>query len=193
MEEKIIISGVGGQGVLTLAKLIGEIGLVKGLKVNVAEVHGLAQRGGSLMASVKISRSILAPTVGIGTADKLIGLELIEGARYINYLKVGGVAVLNDYIIEPPLSKPIDRRRLLDALRGLPFKIYLVSAHSIAKSLGEIRVVNTVMLGAFSRLERTWFNWGEAIKALGRVFKGRALELNIKAFRLGREAPLKPL
>lgn len=193
MKEGIIISGVGGQGVLTLARLIGEIALMKGFNVRVAEVHGLAQRGGSLMASVKLGRSILAPTVGLGTADKLLGLELIEGIRYLNYLKEGGIAIINDYLIEPPLSKPLDRRKLIDQLRGLPFKIYLVNAYSIARSLGDVRVVNMVMLGAYSKLKDTWFNWSEAVKVLKRVFKGKLLELNIKAFRMGKEAPLKSL
>ena len=103
MRYQIILTGVGGQGLISMGRILGEVLLERGFKVRVAEVHGLAQRGGSVIVHVKYGDEDLSPTIPRGNADLIISLELLEAARNISYLRRGGTLIVNGLIL-PPLS-----------------------------------------------------------------------------------------
>lgn len=151
----IIVAGVGGQGVLTLARIIGEAAMEKGLDVLVAETHGLSQRGGSVVVHVRIGSE--APLMPAGRGDLLIGLELMEALRYAAFLREGGEMVVDDILIPPPATRAPRREELKESISSLPVTSKIIEATAIASKLGDHRAANVVLLGysiAATRLGR---------------------------------------
>lgn len=176
----IIIAGVGGQGVLTLARLIGEAAVERGLNALVAETHGLSQRGGSVVVHVRIGYE--APLVPVGGGDLLIGLELIESLRYAPYMKEGGEAVVDDVLIPPPAVRSPPKEEVLRSLFSLPIKARVIEATRLATDLGDHRAANVVMLGYAIAATRL----GEAIDIKAAESAVAALgEISIRALRAG--------
>jgi indolepyruvate ferredoxin oxidoreductase beta subunit len=181
----ILIAGVGGQGVLTLSRIIGEASLASGLNVLVAETHGLSQRGGAVVVHVRIG-DVDSPLVPLGEADLMIGLELLEVVRNIGYMRRGGFIVADRLIIPPsiPDVKTPSLDNVIEALRGLDVRLTVTPASEVAEKLGDVRVANVYLLGQAISVTKLGSIIG--FDSVVKVLRGLPnLELNLKAFKLG--------
>jgi len=151
MATSIVVVGVGGQGVLTLAKWIGEAAMTEGYDVRIAEIHGMSQRGGSVEVHVRFGREVYAPIVEEGGADFVIALEAVEALRAFRYLKPGGVLVVNRRVIQPP-GRWYDLGEVIEAIRTSWPKTYIAPCYDVALGLGSALYENSVMLGFVSQL-----------------------------------------
>ncbi|MEM1646619.1 MAG: indolepyruvate oxidoreductase subunit beta [Ignisphaera sp.] len=148
MKLEILISGVGGQGIITLGTVIGELCIKRGVNVVTAETHGMAQRMGSVEMFVRIG-DVRAPLIPIGSADYIVALEMIESLRALKYLRKCGWLLVSDIYLPPSNSGKIPSRKdIVEALSMLPINFVLVEVEDIVKKLKDPRVVNMVMLGA---------------------------------------------
>ena len=188
MAEKIdiILSGVGGQGALSVGAIVSMAAMKEGFKVRQSEVHGMAQRGGAVLAHLRISSGIIeCDLIPRGGADVVLSMEPLESLRYLEYLKPEGALVTAD---EPVLNIPDypDLDKVHQAVRDLP-NSNLVDAKTLAKEAGAARAVNMVLVGALSlNLPLKPESIEEAIRDKF-TSKGEAVvETNLKAFRLGR-------
>lgn len=189
-----LLVGVGGQGTLLASNVLADVGLRAGYQVKKSEVHGMAQRGGSVSSHVRWGEAVYSPLIGVGEVDILIAFERLEALRYVNLLRPGGKVLVNDYAIVPVSVTAGDAvypstAEVVDTLKQATPEVVLVDGIAIAEALGNPRVNNVVILGALS----AWLDveaaiWEEAIA--GRV-PPRFKELNIEAFRRGRSETLK--
>jgi indolepyruvate ferredoxin oxidoreductase beta subunit len=183
--KSILICGVGGQGTLLMSKTL-TAGLVQaGYDVKMSEVHGMAQRGGSVSTQVRYGEKIYSPIIGRGEADVLVAFEKLEGARYSNLLKIGGTALINDYEVMPlPVSSGTVAypENIYDEMKRV-FDLRDIPASDIAKSLGNIRCTNIVLLGALVRaFSLESIDWNAA---LTESVPPKVLALNLAAFEAG--------
>lgn len=185
MRKDIILSGVGGQGILSIAAVIGEAALNEGLHIKQAEVHGMSQRGGDVHSNLRISSlPIFSDLISKGTADVIISLEPMEALRYLPYLSKEGWIVANSAPFVNIPNYP-NHDELLEELAALPHVI-LLDIDAIAKAEGVARAANIVLLGAAAViLELDYDTLEEAIrKIFGR--KGeKVVEMNLKALEIG--------
>ena len=184
MVYNIVFVGVGGQGIITLAKLIASALTKSGVNALIAETHGLSQRGGSVIVHMRVGDAN-APLVPLEGADLLVGLEMIEAVRYLSYLKRDGVKVVNDYIIRPavPNVKVPDRKELIDKLESIGEKLYLLPATEKALEIGDALYTNIVILGFLTSLNLIP---GLEYDFVIDVVKGlRNPDKNLKAFESG--------
>ncbi len=182
-----VIVGVGGQGTLLASKILGHIALEEGCDVKVSEVHGMAQRGGSVITHVRVGEKVFAPLVSVGCADYLLAFEELEAARAAYFLKPGGALIVNTQRILPmpvitgaakypeePLcpTEDVCRMQRLDAL-------------AIAERCGSQRAVNLVLLGALSK----HLPWEKEVwhKAIAACVPPKTLDINIAAFDAGAQ------
>ena len=152
MTTNIVFSGVGGQGIVVASDIFCEAALINGLDVAKAEVHGMAQRGGSIVAHVRVGEKIQAPLIETGTADIILGFEMLEAARVLPMLKENGVIILNTKYIPPSTSassSTLDHERVLQMIKSRTNNVYEINGINIANKLGNILVVNTVLLEHF--------------------------------------------
>jgi len=183
--------GVGGQGILTASDIAASVGLAAGFGAKKSEVHGFSQRGGVVESHVRWGRRVGAPTAEKGTVDYLIALELLESARWIDWLRPGGALLINRQRIAPMTVTVGDQiypadEKVLEFVRASTDDVTFIDGLAIAEDLGNTRMVNTVVLGALaSRLDVDEETWLSVIEA--RV-PPKYAELNRKAFRRGREA-----
>jgi indolepyruvate ferredoxin oxidoreductase beta subunit len=192
MKLDLVFSGIGGQGVVVLSDIFCEAALLDGFDVAKAEVHGMAQRGGSIVAYVRIGYKVEAPLIERGKADVILGFEMLETARVLPMLKKGGTVVVNTKYIPPNCAvqgsagfkKPED---LIGMIRKKAFKVHEVDGVGIATKLGNVLVVNTVLLGALSALPENPVKPDSYKKAVAARFKEKYVDLNLKAFQKGRE------
>jgi len=187
----LLFVGVGGQGVLTASDIAAQVGLDLGLDAKKSEVHGFAQRGGVVESHVRWAPRVGAPTCEKGTVDGLVSFELLEAARWLDWLKPGGVVVVNRQRITP-MSVSVgdavypDEPAILEALRTRASKVIAVDALPLAEQAGNPRTANTILLAALSTLLDTDpAVWEKAI--LNRV-PAKYADVNKAAFRLGQEA-----
>lgn len=188
MKKNVMIVGVGGQGSLLASKLLGNVVMSAGYDVKVSEVHGMSQRGGSVVTYVKYSdEKVWSPVVNEGEADLIISFELLEGARYIPYLKKGGKLVVNDQKIAPmPVitGGAVYPEDIAGKLRELGVDITVVDALSLAEAAGSAKATNVVLMGVASKsMEFSDEQWQTAI---GACVPPKFIDLNRKAFELGR-------
>ncbi|HEY6011391.1 MAG TPA: indolepyruvate oxidoreductase subunit beta [Nitrospirota bacterium] len=183
----ILISGVGGQGVLLTSKIIAEAALLAGLDVKQSEVHGMAQRGGSVLSQVRFGDKVFSPIVSEGEADLLIGFEPLETARYLHYLREGGVVIYNTRpigTIGVSIGKVEYPADIHETIKKNAPKVYAFDATDVAVSVGEKRAVNLVLVGAALRFlpidEKIMEN------AITNAVPKKLLEINQKAFAAGR-------
>ncbi len=187
----MLFVGVGGQGVLTASDIAAQVGLDLGLDAKKSEVHGFAQRGGVVESHVRWASVVGAPICEKGTVDFLVAFELLEAARWIDWLRVGGTVVVNTQQITP-MSVSVgdavypEKEALLEALRRRAGRVVAVDALPIAEQAGSTRTMNTVILAALSTLLETPPEVWE--RAILRRVPGKYAEVNKTAFRLGREA-----
>ncbi len=186
-----VLVGVGGQGTLLASDVLAELGLRLGYDVKKAEVHGMSQRGGSVVSHVRWGEQVFAPVIGRGEADFLIAFEKLEAARFIGMLHPGGAVLVNDYCIEPVTVSaggspyPGDESIRAALAQATP-RIIWIRGFELAKRLGNERAANAVMLGALSaQLDFDESTWIEALE--GRV-PARYRQLNREAFIAGRAA-----
>jgi len=183
--------GVGGQGILTASDIAAQVGLDLGLEAKKSEVHGFAQRGGVVESHVRWGERVGSPTAEQGTVDILVAFELLEAARWIEWLRPGGSVVVNRQKMAP-MSVTVgsavypSEDSLLQALRHRAGRVIEVDGLKLAEQAGTARAVNSVILGALSALLETPPEvWEEAIV---RRVPPRYADANRAAFRLGREA-----
>ncbi len=191
MKDVLSISlvGVGGQGTLLASEILCQVALLSGKDVKKSEVHGMAQRGGSVVSQVRIGDKVHSPLVALGETDILISFEKLEALRHAHFLSPDGVAMVNDQEIRPvtvssgQASWPED---LDGKLRSTFPKLELLPALKMARELGNVRTMNVVMIGALSNYTEIAEDiWQESIKSL---VKPQYVDLNLKAFQAGRAA-----
>ncbi len=188
MKRDIILSGVGGQGILSIAAIIGEAALRKGLYVKQAEVHGMSQRGGDVQSNLRLSSEpIHSDLIPKGGTDAIIAMEPMEALRYLPYLSPEGWIVTNSATFVNIPNYP-NEEQLLGALRARS-RVILIDADTLAKDNGMPRAVNMVLLGAASAilgLDADLLE--EAVAGLFAAKGADVVDMNVRAFRLGREA-----
>ena len=188
----VSLVGVGGQGILLTANLLGRVAALAGLDVKKSEIHGMAQRGGSVASSVRFGKKVFSPIIPNGESDLLVAFDRLEALRCAPQLKKGGRAVVNDVYLTPVTVSSGQQPELQDlsgSLKAaLPDAVF-VDAPGIAAKVGNGRTANMVLAGAVSALtpfaEELW------LKAMAETFTGpkaKLLEINERAFALGREA-----
>ena len=178
MKADIILSGVGGQGILSIAAVIGEAALKEGLYMKQAEVHGMSQRGGDVQSNLRLSdQPIASDLIPLGQADLIISLEPMEALRYLPYLKKDGWLVTNSQpFINIPNYPEVDK---------LPHKVVL-DVEAIAKGVGSVRAANIVMLGAAAPF--VGIEYDKIADGIRHIFgrKGEEIvEMNLKALKAG--------
>ncbi len=184
----IMIVGIGGQGTILASNILGEACLLEGRSVRGAETHGMAQRGGSVESQIRID-GVFGPLIAPGTADLLIAFDMLEGLRYSHYLKQKGKAIISKQLVVPTsvytqkLSLPTEAS-ILRSLREID--LCIVEADQIALEAGSTLTQNIVMLGAAS-LHIPLRN-ESLISAIEQLVPRKMIDINVKAYNLGREA-----
>lgn len=188
MKTDIILAGVGGQGILSIAAALGSAALTNHLYMKQAETHGMSQRGGDVQSYMRLSSlPIYSDLIAKGSADIILSVEPMEALRYLPYLRTGGYVVTNSVPFVNIPNYP-DTDKLMDTLKALPHQV-IIDADAIAKeSAGNVRASNFVMLGAASPFIEIPFEYLE--NGIRDIFsrKGEAIvEMNLKALRAGRK------
>lgn len=188
MVKNIMIVGVGGQGALLASKTLGQVLLDAGYDVKVSEVHGMSQRGGSVVTYVRYGDKVYSPIVDKGEADFIVSFEMLEAARYTEYLKKDGQIVVNTQQIDPmpvitgAAEYPQD---LEGQMKKAGIKVDALDCLKLAEEAGTAKSVNIVLMGRLSKYmdfsEDAW------LKAIEKLVKPQFLEMNKKAFALGRK------
>lgn len=183
----ILLSGVGGQGIILASDIMAGVFLESGFDVKKSEVHGMAQRGGSVTSHVRFGKKVYSPIIKQGEVDILFAFEQLEGLRWLSYMRQDGIIVLNDYRINPPavnLGQLEYPRNIPEIIRKRFDKFYLVSGTKLALQLGNIRAANVVLLGVISNLfemkESVWIN------AILARLPSKLHDINKQAFVMGR-------
>jgi indolepyruvate ferredoxin oxidoreductase beta subunit len=187
----LLITGVGGQGVILASDIAGEAALAEGYDVKKTDTLGMAQRGGSVVSNLRMAPRVWSPLIKEGEVDVLLSFEKLEAARWSYYLKPGGVAIVNDHAL-PPLAVSLGKARypeeeeLMAVLRARTDRVYLIPATSVASELGNVRTLNTLMLGClshFTPLKQE--SWQDSITAR---LPQKLHKVNLLAFEAGRKA-----
>lgn len=188
----ISLVGVGGQGTLLASEILCNVALLSGQDIKKSEVHGMAQRGGSVVSQVRVGKKVHSPLIALGETDVLMSFEKVEALRFAHFLSPNGVAMVNDQEIRPVTVSngqsewPAD---LDGQLKSTFNKLELIPALDMARELGNVRAVNVVMIGALSNhLDIEDAIWRQAITNL---VKPKFLELNLKAYEIGKKAAAK--
>ena len=183
--KNIMIVGVGGQGTLLTSRILGGITTQAGYDVKLSEVHGMAQRGGSVVTYVRYGESVAEPIVEEGQADVLIAFEKLEALRYAHFLKKDGVIIVNDQRIDPITVVTGADAYPEDVIEKLSekYKVLRVDAMSEARKLGNTKVFNTIVLGlAAQHMDFSEEDWYAVIE---KTVKPKTIEINKKAFAVG--------
>lgn len=190
----IMIVGVGGQGTLLASRILGHVLMGEGYDVKMSEVHGMSQRGGSVVTYVKYGDRVASPLVDKGEADYILAFERLEAARWLSYLKKDGKLILNDQRISPmpvitgAMEYP---ENIVEKIESKGVNLISCDALAMALEAGNAKSVNVVLIGVLSAL--TEFPEDIWQKALEACVKPKFLELNKKAFAFGRDYALKNL
>ena len=183
--KNIMIVGVGGQGTLLTSRILGGLAIAGGYDVKLSEVHGMAQRGGSVVTFVRYGEKVAEPIVEEGQADVLIAFERLEALRYAHFLKPNGALVVNDWRIDPMpvvIGAASYPEGILEEL-GKEYKVYAVNATEEAKKLGNPRTFNLVVLGvAAQHMDFTKEQWYQVIE---NTVPPKTIDINKKAFDVG--------
>lgn len=183
--KNIMIVGVGGQGTLLTSRILGGIAVASGYDVKLSEVHGMAQRGGSVVTYVRYGDHVAEPIVEEGQADVLIAFERLEALRYVHYLKKDGVLIVNDWRIDPitvVIGAAEYPEHIIEQISG-NHKVLAINAMEEAKKLGNPKAFNVIVLGlAAKHMDFSKEDWLEVIK---NTVPPKTVEMNQKAFELG--------
>ena len=185
--KNIMIVGVGGQGSLLASKLLGNLFLSEGHDVKVSEVHGMSQRGGSVVTYVRYGDKVYSPVIDEGEADFIVSFEILEAARWLKYLKPDGHIVTSNQTIDPmPVITGAARypENLEDRLKDAGVNVDVMDCLALAKEEGSVKAVNVVLIGRLSHYfdipEEKW------IKVIEDTVPEKFVDMNKKAFELGR-------
>ena len=189
MTTNVMIVGVGGQGSLLASKLLGQVAVSQGYDVKVSEVHGMSQRGGSVVTYVRFGDRVNSPVIDQGEADYIISFELLEAARYMSMLKPEGRVIVNDQRIDPmpvitgAMDYPED---LIAKMAAAGAQVDALNCLELAEKAGSSKAVNMVLMGRFSK----YFNLPEEVwlSAMEAVVPTKFIEMNKIAFDLGKNA-----
>ncbi|HBT20904.1 MAG TPA: indolepyruvate oxidoreductase subunit beta [Peptococcaceae bacterium] len=186
--KNILIVGVGGQGIILAGRIIGNAALKMGLNVKVSEIHGMAQRGGSVVTHVRFGRRVYSPTIEQGTADIILAFEKLEALRWMHYLRLGGTVIVNEQEIYPLpvlIGKGEYPSDVLEKIKRKDTHILALDAFQIAVEAGNPKAVNMVLVGALAA--EMGFKkdlWHDVIKE---TVPKKSIEANIQAFNKGFE------
>lgn len=186
--KNILIVGVGGQGTLLTSRIIAQVAVQMGYDVKVSEVHGMAQRGGSVVSQVRYGSKIYSPIIKKGDADIILAFEKIEAARWLDYLKPDGMVIINNERVDPlpvmsgKLKYPDDiHEKVAASIKNTS----LIDASRIAVECGNVRAANVVLVGMLS--EAIGLPEEEVEKAIRAIVPAKALDVNLKAYQAGRK------
>jgi len=193
-EYNIVITGVGGQGVLTAANILGWAALRAGYKVRLGEVHGMSQRFGSVISYVRFGEDVYGSMVPEGKADVMLSFEPVEALRYVNYLKEGGMIVVNTKPIVPvQVSMGMASYPSLEEIRKVfeeDFKAKWIgfNAEELAEQAGHVVTTNTVLIGALTQIPEFPLDAEHVREVIKISVPPKAVDMNMKAFDLGIKA-----
>ncbi len=186
MTKSVMIVGVGGQGTLLSSRLLGAVLTAEGYDVKVSEVHGMSQRGGSVVTYVKYGDEVYSPIIENGEADYILSFEQLEAARWLPYLKKGGKLIVNTQQIDPMpviIGTAEYPQGVIEAISATGADITSIDALSLAVEAGSSKAVNVVLMGVLAaKTDIAYETWVEAVKA---TVPAKFLELNLKAFDSG--------
>jgi indolepyruvate ferredoxin oxidoreductase beta subunit len=198
MSFNLFICGVGGQGLVLLTSVIGNACVKSGINAITGEMYGLSQRSGTVFVHMRIGADAYSPLIDYGDADALLSLEAIEALRYIEYLRKGGVVIMNSRIMHPPVetskliadksARYISLEAILAKLGAWTSKIATVDALRLAKESGNVNTENTVFLGCLSALNAFPIEPRLLKDSIAETVPQKTVEQNLKAFELGRQA-----
>ena len=187
MEKNILLVGVGGQGTLLVSKILSEGLMEAGYDVKMSEIHGMSQRGGSVSTHIKFGEKVNSPVIVEGEADIMVSFEQVETVRWIDYLKKGGMVIVNDHQI---YSMPVisgDQaypEGVVEYIKKLVPDCLSVNAVAMAEELGNAKAMNVILLGALlKRLDLKDIDWD---KVVAKMVPEKFRELNLKALEAGR-------
>ncbi|HPX19857.1 MAG TPA: indolepyruvate oxidoreductase subunit beta [Deltaproteobacteria bacterium] len=183
----VMMTGVGGQGIILASDMLSEVMMRSGCDVKKSEIHGMAQRGGSVMSHVRFSERVASPLIPYGKCDILLSFEELEAARYVKYLKKDAVVIINRYRLAPPsvISGQEPYPDVVPIIRERTRNILLVEGSAIAEEMGNARGVNIILLGVLSTfLEPPESVW---IDAINTMLKEKIRAANIEGFKRGRQ------
>lgn len=186
--RSIMIVGVGGQGTLLTSRILGDVAVNLGLDVKVSEVHGMSQRGGSVVTYVKMGEKIYSPIVEKNEADILLCFEQLEALRWIDYAKKDGAVIVNTQMIDPmPVITGSAKypENIIEKIKENYPNTISVPALEMAKACGSVKAVNVVMIGVMAR--RTGIDREIWLNAIKKIIKPQFVDMNIKAFNMGYE------
>jgi len=188
MVKSILLVGVGGQGTILMSKILSEGLIRQGYDVKMCEIHGMAQRGGSVTTQIKYGDKVYSTSINKGEADVLVAFEKVEAARYLSYLKKGGTLIMNDleiYSLPVLIGAATYPQNIEESLLKKVSSSILVNANQIAKNLGNEKAQNIVLLGKLVKtLGLDYINWEDIICEF---IPQKLHELNINAYRYGLE------
>ena len=186
--KSVLIVGVGGQGTLLASRLLGNALLSRDYDVKVSEVHGMSQRGGSVVTYVRYGESVSSPIIEQGEADLILSFEALEAARFLPYLKKGGKIIVNTQQIDPmPVvtGNAVYPEDVIGQIKSLGVDVIAADALSLAEQAGSVKAVNVVLMGMLAKQtdieKQVWLDTVE------QTVPPKFLELNLKAFELGYE------
>lgn len=185
--KNIMIVGVGGQGTLLTSRIIGKVALNIGYDVKMSEVHGMAQRGGSVVTFVRFGEKVSEPVVEEGEVDVLISFERLEALRYAHFLKKDGVLIVNDCRIDPMtvvIGASSYPENIIEDLKK-EHTVYSIDAGKIAAELGNSKVLNSVVLGVAAKY--IGFDEEQWLSTIENTVPAKTIEINKKAFLMGYE------
>ena len=187
MTKNIMIVGVGGQGTLLTSRILGGLAIAGGYDVKLSEVHGMAQRGGSVVTFVRYGDKVAEPIVEEGQADVIIAFERLEALRYAHFLKKDGALIVNDWRIDPMpvvIGAAEYPENILDTLKK-DHKVVSIDAMDEAKKLGNSRVFNTIIIGVAAK--NMDFDKQQWLDVIANTVPPKTVEINQKAFEVGFE------
>jgi indolepyruvate ferredoxin oxidoreductase beta subunit len=191
MEEfNIVLAGVGGQGILVAAEILGTAALLEGFNVRVSEIHGMAQRGGAVVSNVRIGGDVFAPTVLDGQADVFLGFEPLETLRNLRLASKKTLIIMGDEKI-PPLELTLknmeypDLEQIVEKIRVFTKNFIIVESKKLAAKAGSPFTQNTVLIGALSATGKMPVKTERILEALRELLSLKHLEMNLKAFKIG--------
>jgi indolepyruvate ferredoxin oxidoreductase, beta subunit len=182
----IMLVGVGGQGSLLASRVLGNVALKKGFDVKVSEVHGMSQRGGSVVTYVKMSKKVFSPLIEKNEADIVVAFEQLEALRWLEYLKEGGRMIINEQKINPMpviMGKAKYPENIIKKIKSIFPNVSSIDALTLAKESGSIKAVNIVLLGLMAK--STAIEKDVWLEAMREVIPAKLLDVNLKAFEAG--------
>lgn len=184
--QSILICGVGGQGILTASDLLSDVLLQAGFQVKKSEVHGMSQRGGDVISTVRFGDQVFSPLPALGETDYILAFEKLEALRNINYLSAKGIVLVNDFEWQPlPVASGFEKypQDAVERVRKLAGELVLIPATRLAAELGNDKASNVVLIGLLaSRMKIAKSIWLEVLR---KKVPSRYLDLNLRAFESG--------